>query len=149
MPKKTNIELKPCPFCDGEAKITGFEHFCETRAYCSDCGSSTRNYKTEEEAANAWNNRPIQANATKGKWSVDKGYDVRDEKDNIIALVSYPLRSAENPDKTMKANARLIAATPELLKIVKALANSQLHQYSEIKMKASELLKSLEEVKND
>ena len=107
MPEKTNIELKPCPFCGGKAKLVGHERFHEYYVYCNNCMAASWDYETSEEAANAWDNRQIQANA------------------------------------------RLIATAPELFKIVEALANSQFHQYSEIKMKASELLKSLEEVKND
>jgi Lar family restriction alleviation protein len=57
-------ELKPCPFCGGEA---GYEEFYYDRpfmaVFCTKCGSQTSmddrpdNF-TKEEAAILWNNRP-------------------------------------------------------------------------------------------
>ena len=53
--------LKPCPFCRGEAFMV--EHtFYELRptygVYCRNCGAKTKQfYKTEEKAIEAWNRR--------------------------------------------------------------------------------------------
>ena len=48
------IELKPCPFCNGKAKMMGI-----TFVYvkCLNCGVETMGYKEEEDAAFAWNQR--------------------------------------------------------------------------------------------
>ena len=51
------INLKPCPFCGGEAillsNFRGAEYFIECRV----CTVETAPYDTEEEAAEAWNRR--------------------------------------------------------------------------------------------
>lgn len=55
-------ELKPCPFCGGEASVIGKPH--ETK-FCVGCGDDTCLgfsglgwlYGTEEDAAAAWNRR--------------------------------------------------------------------------------------------
>lgn len=56
-------ELKPCPFCGGEAEIhpssdwdvkfTGATYF----AWCDKCETRGDYYDTEAEAVEAWNNR--------------------------------------------------------------------------------------------
>ena len=51
-------KLKNCPFCGGTAKIAKGE--IEFWAYCPHCGAQTEFYETEREAAEAWNNRPIE-----------------------------------------------------------------------------------------
>ena len=43
-----------------------------------------------------------------------------------------------------KANAKLIAATPQLYNIVHALAECQPHQFSDLKLRAQEFLQILE-----
>lgn len=48
------IELKPCPFCGGKAKIV--------KTYtiwvkCINCHASANCHSTEREAAEAWNRR--------------------------------------------------------------------------------------------
>ena len=50
-------ELKPCPFCGGEAEITKWHegYFVECRE--QRCGGTIGAYKTEEEAIDAWNTR--------------------------------------------------------------------------------------------
>ena len=56
------IELKPCPFCGGEAEMYQYRynfryHF---KARCNnDCQirPTTLDYSTEEEAAKVWNRR--------------------------------------------------------------------------------------------
>ena len=54
-------ELKPCPFCGGEAKL---EHLIKSSiVYCKCCRASTRamefspEYASDEKAIEAWNNR--------------------------------------------------------------------------------------------
>lgn len=55
------IDLKPCPFCGGEAMIvehTFYELNPTYGIYCKNCEAKTRQfYKTEEDAAEAWNRR--------------------------------------------------------------------------------------------
>lgn len=49
-------ELKPCPFCGGEAEMRLYD--CEYFAQCIECFSSTAaDHQTEEDAASAWNRR--------------------------------------------------------------------------------------------
>ena len=47
------MELKPCPFCGGEA------HFVNGSTWlaCAGCGAETSFFDTQEEAAEAWNRR--------------------------------------------------------------------------------------------
>ncbi len=51
-------ELKPCPFCGGEAEITILEPLGNIVVICKneDC-NAYRPRKTEEEAIAAWNRR--------------------------------------------------------------------------------------------
>lgn len=48
-------ELKPCPFCGGEAKI--FTPTISTYIMCKECKASTNLYSQSEEAIEAWNRR--------------------------------------------------------------------------------------------
>lgn len=49
-------ELKPCPFCGGEAKVQRFPH--NYAVYCTECYASTIQFKpTDKEAVEAWNRR--------------------------------------------------------------------------------------------
>lgn len=50
-------ELKPCPFCGGEAKLMGLERFKEYRVYCHDCGVRTDDFYPKHRAVEAWNRR--------------------------------------------------------------------------------------------
>ena len=52
-------ELKSCPFCGRKANFftLNFVKEKEYNAGCKICGIHTDNYKTMEEAANAWNKR--------------------------------------------------------------------------------------------
>jgi Lar family restriction alleviation protein len=62
------IELKPCPFCGGEAFLAEYDyaldngyiatHFVE----CNGCSVTTFEYDSPEEAAEAWNRRVTHAN---------------------------------------------------------------------------------------
>ena len=47
-------ELKPCPFCGGEAEIVGYTIFWAT---CKECTAETKDFDTKEEAIEAWNRR--------------------------------------------------------------------------------------------
>lgn len=46
-------ELKPCPFCGGEAVI--FKYYWQVR--CEECMAETSIFETREEAIKAWNRR--------------------------------------------------------------------------------------------
>lgn len=51
-------ELKPCPFCGWGTVIDGgglFSSACQ----CNSCGAKTQNYKTWEDAVEAWNRRVV------------------------------------------------------------------------------------------
>lgn len=53
-------ELKPCPFCGGEAKIRDYstpDTDPEIDVFCTNCGGQTFVYETEGEAIEAWNRR--------------------------------------------------------------------------------------------
>ena len=49
-------ELKPCPFCGGEAKLRSY--YKDHHVYCTKCYASTMKYSpTETKAIEAWNRR--------------------------------------------------------------------------------------------
>lgn len=52
-------ELKPCPFCGGEA--LGEERYWNSlisyRVFCTKCFSETREFDDKEQAIEAWNKR--------------------------------------------------------------------------------------------
>ena len=53
-------ELKPCPFCGGEAKVFGNYEDTNYHVNCTndECGCCwVANYETEEEAIEAWKGR--------------------------------------------------------------------------------------------
>ena len=60
------IELKRCPFCGGEAKLTKLESSNEFFVGCTNGGCAvipvTWTYKTETKAIAAWNNRIDEQN---------------------------------------------------------------------------------------
>ena len=49
------IELLPCPFCGGEARLTVHEGY--HRASCFTCGNGTRAYADRHEAVRRWSRR--------------------------------------------------------------------------------------------
>lgn len=53
--KPKEPELKACPFCGGEAAVTG--RWREYAIECVECYTMTTYYKTPEEAVEAWNRR--------------------------------------------------------------------------------------------
>ena len=53
-------DLKPCPFCGGEAaedeedqRFTRYPYYVE----CHNCGARSDEWKTKKEAIDAWNRR--------------------------------------------------------------------------------------------
>lgn len=53
-------ELKPCPFCGGEARIRDFTMVDlepEIDVFCINCGAQTFVYETKDDAIEAWNRR--------------------------------------------------------------------------------------------
>ena len=62
------IELKPCPFCGGRARIntgefcTGTEKVIKTYgAYCIKCSARIGMHYSESDACNEWNRRANDA----------------------------------------------------------------------------------------
>lgn len=68
----SEIKLKPCPFCGGEAKLSKFtmresvkdqhgifpgKEYPVCRVVCTSCGTRTAQWDSEEEAIAAWNRR--------------------------------------------------------------------------------------------
>lgn len=51
-------ELKPCPFCGGEAKC--IEYYGLHHVVCFDCHISGRDSQSIETAQEAWNTRPLE-----------------------------------------------------------------------------------------
>ena len=49
-------ELKTCPFCGGDAKISG-HGMNFYNVYCKDCDVITQDYDSKQEAIEAWNRR--------------------------------------------------------------------------------------------
>ena len=49
------IDLLPCPFCGGEARLTVHEGY--HRASCFTCGNGTRAYADRHEAVRRWSRR--------------------------------------------------------------------------------------------
>ena len=49
-------KLKSCPFCGGEAELAIVKLW--NHVYCKNCHSRTTMYSSEEQAIEAWNNRP-------------------------------------------------------------------------------------------
>lgn len=52
-------ELKPCPFCGGEASVLELNGFSMSRYFvsCDTCSASGDHRETEEAAIEAWNRR--------------------------------------------------------------------------------------------
>ena len=66
--KMSEIKLKPCPFCGGEAEFVLGEEYREEHKQskdwiqCSSCGIETPYFDTPEKAAEAWNRREGEQN---------------------------------------------------------------------------------------
>ena len=50
-------ELKPCPFCGGQAGIMRYHHIKAAFCFCTVCKVGMPNMLTREEAIEAWNRR--------------------------------------------------------------------------------------------
>lgn len=51
------MELKPCPFCGGEAALYTSENGEHGMVFCEDCEVETPMYKGVDNAISAWNRR--------------------------------------------------------------------------------------------
>lgn len=67
-------DLKPCPFCGGNAEMKTYTRFWVVR---DDCLTESATYPTEEEAIEAWNRR---AEVVHGRW-----------EDGICTMCGYPI----------------------------------------------------------
>lgn len=47
-------KIKPCPFCGGDANITGEDYFW---GICLDCGAEGPPHETKTTATESWNRR--------------------------------------------------------------------------------------------
>lgn len=53
-------ELKPCPFCGGEAEIEQCYLYGKIKGYmatCKKCGCQLKMYTSKQNAENCWNRR--------------------------------------------------------------------------------------------
>lgn len=53
-------ELRPCPFCGGEARLWHPKEYGITlgSVKCNSCGASTESFTDDDSAIEAWNKRP-------------------------------------------------------------------------------------------
>ncbi|MDD4565493.1 MAG: Lar family restriction alleviation protein [Eubacteriales bacterium] len=49
--------LKPCPFCEGDARLALWGQY---RVYCIECRANSGDYLTDKEAIIAWNQRAYE-----------------------------------------------------------------------------------------
>lgn len=57
-------ELKPCPFCCGEAKISPIHVYGKLQGFvpfCKNCCCELKMYASKQAAENAWNRRKGEA----------------------------------------------------------------------------------------
>lgn len=74
-------DLKPCPFCGGEADIPWADSDNSRKSVmCAQCGVETDLFARTEEAAAAWNKRqPLECGRT-CRWSYDEDTDAWDSE---------------------------------------------------------------------
>ena len=70
------LELKPCPFCGGEAELVGPSFLAQ--AVCTECGARTRFESCNDYAVAAWNKRHTTV-AASGKVSEELMKRILDE----------------------------------------------------------------------
>ena len=65
------MELKPCPFCGGEAEVLESDHSATFYCWCDSCETRGNYYNTEAEAIEAWNTRTVLTctKETAEKWN--------------------------------------------------------------------------------
>ena len=80
-----------------------------------------------------------------GEWKVNKHYGCIHSGETLIARVANFSENASTPDA--EVNARLIAATPEMYKLLKAVANYKPNVVWDVVFRAKELLARIEEDK--
>lgn len=64
-------ELKPCPFCGGEASVRASGASGKYWIACKACLAKTGQCDTMQTAAKAWNRRAQPTNKEKGKYAMD------------------------------------------------------------------------------
>ena len=80
------IELKPCPFCEGKAEITSY-HNAVIFVQCTDCYATFPHFDSKEEAIEAWNRRAGYRKQSEGEWVV---------KNIFFAIYKCSICGAEN-----------------------------------------------------
>ena len=80
-----------------------------------------------------------------GEWKVNKHYGCIYSGETLIARVANFSENASTPEA--EANARLIAAAPEMYKLLKAVANYKPNVVWDVVFRAKELLARIEEDK--
>ena len=90
-------ELRPCPFCGGEAHLQPFMGYWTVG--CTDCfGAVVGKIETKEEAIKEWNKRPSPWHTgtptETGRYLVSNGYDTSisyfDGKSIIKNFLAFP-----------------------------------------------------------
>ena len=66
---KNMSELRPCPFCGGEAIIVH-----DNWAFCLGCKAESGHFKIREQTIEAWNRRAEDENVKHGRWASHIGY---------------------------------------------------------------------------